>query len=271
MADLYLITSRTFPEQLTGSFKGFVIRAAETRDNLAIEDRLYRQTGSNISVEGRTLVILPDVALTKYPIEEQVKLVEFAIYMLLASGGIDFQYAGNFAGSTCNQAWILNETNDSEITFTAGVDGEGAAKWLARCVDARAKLKTRLHITADRYVRYERASSITDGLLDLCICLESTLDTQNEIAFKFSVLLGRLAGGRGNDGDRVASVLQKLYDLRSKIAHGDPAASKAFTKLEPHLPELKQIARRIVTEYVLFTGDKTREEWQSHLRSQLFT
>jgi hypothetical protein len=270
MPDLYLLTSQAYPDQLTGSFKGYVIRAVEQREVIALEDRFHRQSGENISVGGRTLTIVPDVSLTRYPLQEQVTLVEFALYMLSASGSIDFQYAATFTGSTCTQAWKLDSPRGTDATFTPGVEGEGATKWIARCVLARGMLGNRFHISADRYVRYERAKHVTDGLLDLCICLESTLDTQTEIAFKFSILLGRLIGGRGENGDRVARILQKLYDLRSKIAHGDPGAARALSRLKPDLPELKGIARQIVTEYVLFTGDKTREEWQGHLRAQLF-
>jgi hypothetical protein len=270
MADLYLITSQEYPQRMIGSFQGYVIRPSEQRDIIAIEDRLHHQTGGNLQVPGQTLVILPDANLSKFLLEEQVTLAEFGMYVLTTSGAINFQYAATFSGPTCTQVWGLKEQKGADPAFTDTMGGESATKWLARCVLARSKLKSRFHITADRYVRYERAEIVSDGLLDLCICLESTLDAQTEIAFKFSIMLGRLAGGRGEDGDRVARVLQKLYELRSKIAHGDPEAAKALEKLQPELPELRRIARRIVTEYVLFTGDKTREEWRDHLRSTLF-
>ena len=48
------------------------------------------------------------------------------------------------------------------------------------------------------------------------------------------------------------------------------AASKMLEKIKPSLAELRKIARTILTSYVLFMSDHSRNEWKEHLHSLLF-
>ncbi len=132
------------------------------------------------------------------------------------------------------------------------------------------ELKDRMHITASRYVRYARSENISDGLMDLCICLESLLDSQFQISFRFGVCLTKLTGEKGQKAEEMATLLSELYDLRSKIAHGDPAAIKMLKQIEPKRAALHMLARRILTTYVFFMSEHLRHEWQSHVRSSIY-
>ena len=64
-------------------------------------------------------------------------------------------------------------------------------------------------------------------------------------------------------------LLSDLYDLRSKIVHGTEA-TKEHKKIDPHVERLRYIARQILSTYVLYISEHTRDEWKKHLRSSLF-
>jgi hypothetical protein len=155
-------------------------------------------------------------------------------------------------------------------SFTTGLIGDAAAQWLYRCSAAKGKHPDRFRIAAGRYVRFARFQNPADALLDLCIALESLLDSQTEIAFRFTLTFVKLLKLKDGPARRTAELLSDLYALRSKLAHGDPAADKLLVKLLKTFPELRDIARRILVAYVLFIGDDDRDKWKGHLQSLIY-
>ena len=71
--------------------------------------------------------------------------------------------------------------------------------------------------------------------------------------------------------EKMANLLSRLYDIRSKLAHGDPQAAKQLKKFESDLPELDKLARKILTMYVLYMSEHSRDDWKSHVRTSLFS
>jgi hypothetical protein len=64
-------------------------------------------------------------------------------------------------------------------------------------------------------------------------------------------------------------LLRALNDLRSKVVHGtDP--TKQHNKVDPHTVKLRLAARAILTTYVLYLTEHTKDEWKKHLRTSLF-
>ena len=96
------------------------------------------------------------------------------------------------------------------------------------------------------------------------------LDAQTEIAFRFSVCLAKAAGRRGRSSEADGKLLSDLYDLRSKIVHGDPAASKMLGRIAPSHGDLLSLSRSILVAYVLYLSEHSRKEWAEHLKSRVF-
>ena len=107
--------------------------------------------------------------------------------------------------------------------------------------------------------------------MDLSISLESLLDSRTEISFKFGACLAKVTGESGKRAEEISELLSELYDVRSRIAHGDPAAAKGLINIEPKLPSIRRLARKVLTTYILFMSEHSREEWKKHLRSCLFS
>jgi len=128
-----------------------------------------------------------------------------------------------------------------------------------------------MHITAHRFVRSARAENSADRIMDLCISLESLLDHRTEVSFRFSISLARVLRAKGSVSQKNADLLAELYETRSRLAHGDPAAGKLVRKLEPRFPEVTALAKELLTTYVLYVSEHSRDEWKAHIHDCLYS
>jgi len=272
MSDLLLITRDSIPKRLHGADLGYALRALSLPELLSIEDRFFAQGETRKIPKSAIALVLPNVIATPTNVDEFATLAEFSLSLLTVSGHPSFFTVATFSGSACTHTKHLTRypSTTTEPKFAATINGPGVTQWLQRCLRAQRNLKERMHITASRYVRYVRSENSQDALMDLSISLESLLDSQTEISFRFGSCLAKVAGAKGKKAEDMATLLSDLYDVRSKIAHGDPAAAKLIRQIQPKLPLLHELARRILTIYMLYLSDHSRDDWKSHLRSSLY-
>lgn len=194
--------------------------------------------------------------------------MEFGLAVITVSGFHPVSIVAAFDEATCVEARqrpIHLLAGDS--TFPKKLTKGAGSAWMRQVFKARLQTKDRLHISADRFVRYSRTVDSSDALVDLCICLESLIESQTEISFRFSTCLAKIA--RVPNPEIVSELLANLYDLRSKVVHGaDPR--KEHKKLQSHTSNIRFVARAILTSYVLFLAEHSKEEWKQHLRRSLF-
>ena len=268
MSDLYLVTTSQLPKRVCGSYSRYSLGTLDKSKLLRIEDRLFSD-GQRIAIPNTSgCIVVPDI--TDASVDETIAVCEFGLALLTVAGHPSFRLAALFSGTRCVRAWMLPERFVPTAEFVDTVTGKAAAQWLSRCILSMTKLKERLHITARRYVRFATASDEADGLLDLCISLESLLDSQSEVSFRFGISLVKACEKRGTEASEAADLLSDLYDVRSKLAHGDPCALKKVRLLTPHLPALRQLANHILTVYILYTSEHSRDDWKKHLKEKLF-
>jgi Apea-like HEPN len=267
---LYILLRHPVPKKFHGSDSGYAIRSLNLEETVSVEDRLFQQGEEHRIPKEVTTLIYPDITTN---LEQCLTLAEFSLSLLSQSGHPSLSLMALFTCDTCNFARVLGQESTvvASPTFAKGLTGIAIAQWLRRCTVARANLKARIGVTASRYIRYHKANNLADALMDLCISLESLLDSQTEMSFRFSTCLCRVIGERGVRGERMATLLSRLYDIRSKLAHGDPEATKLVKKIEPDLPELSKLARRILTTYVLYLSEHSRDDWKSYVRTCLFS
>jgi len=199
--------------------------------------------------------------------------MEFACCIVAVSGHPSFHSAAIFSGGVCsNVRHLPNSSTDSpDISFVSGLTAMGLLQWLRRCVEAKTRLKERMHITAHRFVRSLRADNAADKIMDLCISLESLLDHQTEVSFRFSISLARVLETKGILCQKNAALLADLYEARSKLAHGDPAAVKLVRNFEGRFAEVYALAKELLSTYVLYTSDHSRDEWKQHIHNCLYS
>ena len=270
MYELYTIVRDPIPKRLHGIDGGYALRQLSLNEVLAIEDQFFVQgKPRKLSKESKTLII-PEATRDPLRIHEYARLAEFALSLIAKRGHPSVAAVALFNNGSCISVRQLARRSALKPSFPLELTSKGACQWLRQCLRAEKKARERLHITADRYVRYATADHISDGLLDLSISLESLLDTQTEISFKFGACLAKVTGEAGTTASDMAKLLSELYSVRSKLAHGDPSATKLLKKIQPRLPELRRLARKILVTYVLFLSEHTREEWNEHVRDRLF-
>jgi len=272
MTDFYALTDIPLPGNLHGKDSEACAQLLSERERLAIEDMFFAG-GHRMKVKaGTTAVVTSQGLLDIKASPEYATFVEFALGLLALSGFQSVASVAHFSSDSCilAQRPPTRETPETPPTFGKSINGLAASQWLRQFFMARRNTEDRMHITADRFVRYLRGRNSGDSLTDLCICLESLLESQTEIKFRFGTCLARVTGKRRGDADQAAELLEDLYDLRSKVVHGDPAAAKLLRKMDAKLATLRSLSRAILTRYVLFMSEHSRADWKKHLRSVMF-
>lgn len=83
------------------------------------------------------------------------------------------------------------------------------------------------------------------SFLGLCICLESLVKSSTEISYQIRRACGVLLGEDIASGQVVFDNVKKIYNLRSKIAHGD---DYKYEKVNEYLPYLRALASQIIQD-----------------------
>jgi hypothetical protein len=266
MTSLYALTDVSLPAELNGSDAEYSIRALSEGERFAVEDHFFAQ-GVKIQLSSQTVaVIVPLDRVANATTEEFAILVECALGILALSGFLPVRIVARFNDSSCADAVQRPyPTLLKAPTFPKRVGGKEAVQWLRHFFQARAKTKG-LHITADRFVRYLEANDSRDSLVDLCICLESLIEAQTEISFRFATCLSKVCSleNRVENSD----LLSDLYSLRSKVVHGTDS-TKEHRRIEPNASKLRHLARAILSSFVLYLTDHSKDEWKRHLRDSL--
>jgi hypothetical protein len=268
MAEYYALTGEPLPSALHGTDAEYSIRALSERERISIEDYFSKK---NIKLSLRpetTAVIVPQSQSANATPEDFAVLIEFALGVLSVSGFQPVNIVATLNGSHCNDALQrAYQEKSAAPAFPKKLVKAAASTWVRHFFAARRATKDKLHITADRFVRYLRMNNTRDALVDLCICLESLIESQTEISFRFATCLAKVSGLKGAAG--TSDLLSDLYDLRSKVVHGSDSA-KEHQKVVPNAAKLRLAARAILTAYILFMTAHTKDEWKKHLRSSLF-
>jgi hypothetical protein len=267
MVDIYALTADPLPAALHGSDAEYSLRTLSDWERLAVEDFFYRE-GERIALSPAiTAVIMPQTQTANASMGDFAVLVESSLGILAVSGFQPVSYVATLTTSTCVSALRRPpQEKSAPPVFPKKLIKAAPSTWVHHFFDVHRREKGGLHITADRFVRYLRAGTSLDALVDLCICLESLIESETEINFRFATCLAKISGiGRAEDA---YDLLHDLYSLRSKVVHGSDSAA-AYRKIMPNIFHLRKIARAILTHYVLYMAEHTKEEWKKHLRNTL--
>lgn len=275
MADLLIIEpSNNIPMRLHGSGPGVTIRRLAQPEQLGIEDYLHEQVNEEIELKGKYAAIaILDVPRDTKEVSDYVTVVEFALSMIAQSGNPSPLFSAIFEKGKCIGLKRLRRFTDDIETpkYQPSLRGTTVSQWIATCLAAYRKSQDRVHITMHRFNRYARSSNLADRLMDLAISLESLLENQTEVSFRFSVVLTRSVDKRAEEAIKVAELLAELYTLRSKLAHGDPGALKLMKKIRNRIAELHRVSREILTNYIFYISTHSRTDWNMYLKERLYS
>lgn len=268
MADYYALTSVPLPSALHGADGEFSIRTLSDTERLAIEDYFFK-TDVKVALSSKTTaVVVPQSQAAGATLEDVAILIEFALGILTISGFQPVRVAAILSSGTCGGALQIQQpTSAQSPVFAKKVTKAAASAWMRNFFLARSKVKSKLRITADRFARYLRTSDSPDALVDLCICLESLIEAQAEVSFRFAACLAKVSGL--DNPEEVSDLLSDLYNLRSKVVHGADF-TKQHGRIKPSVNRLRLVARAVLTAYVFYLAEHSYDEWKKHLSSSLF-
>ena len=269
MSDYYALTGNPLPETMHGADAEYSIRTLSDRERLGIEDYFSSKDIKIALGSDTTAVIVPQSQIANIAMEDFAVLVEFALGILTVSGFQPVTMVAILNASDCSDALRRPYQGLAEPPrFPKKVFRAAASTWVRHFFAARRKAKDSLHIAADRFVRYSRMNNSRDALVELCICLESLIESQTEISFRFAMCLAKVSGLK--NAEETSELLSDLYDLRSKVVHGADS-NKEHKKVEPNTAKIRLAARAILTTYILYLTEQTKAEWKKHLKRSLFS
>ncbi len=267
MPEHIAITANPLPSHLHGVDNDYSIRTLSNGERLYIEDYFFANGLTVALPANTTAVIVAQSQVNQIDPDDFARLIEFALAVLSITGFEPIAIVAALTAKACSRA-ISRPIDRPSVppTFPRRIVRSAASTWIRHVFAARLKTNDKLHITADRFVRYSRGKNIQDALVELCICLESLIGEKTEISFRFSVCLASVAQVR--DPHSLSTLLAHLYDFRSSVVHGADS-SKQLRKVEPSTAELRQAARAILTAYILFLTEHSKDEWKAHLKRSL--
>lgn len=127
--------------------------------------------------------------------------------------------------------------------------------------------------TLERFNSSLLRSEIFDKIVDITISMESLIEGKDELRYKFSLYNSVVSESDPNRRFDAFGLLQSLYDARSAIVHGDVESKdskKAIDKTKENWPEVVRLAKATINYYLLFLGERTKNDWNLHLKRLVF-
>ncbi len=181
-----------------------------------------------------------------------------------------------------SQAWIYR---DSPLAFTearalrlqlvgggaplllpAGINQDAVESAYDRVTAALASTPW-LRISLEHMLLALDRTGLSNGILDLTICLESLIRVNTEVSFRFSHQIARLVTSSPSEIEDYQGLLHHLYTVRSGHVHGTQPQPKALRHVQQRAEELEGIMRDAIMYALEFHAQPglTKEAWTQHL------
>lgn len=161
---------------------------------------------------------------------------------------------------------------DTSFRMKMGTKREDLSQFYVLVTAACEKHK-RLYLTLGKFNSALTRAKPTDRIIDATISLESMIqDDKNELSFKFA-LFNAFAGSKDQARRMEAfELLRNLYNTRSTIVHGagdDEKEIKLVSAISERWPEVDEIIKRAINEFVFYVQDNSPKMWTKHLLGQI--
>jgi hypothetical protein len=213
------------------------------------------------------------------PTEEQINLegikLSFLLNLFAESSPIIIQWAAIIErGSKLTIKKIqvfdpilsLTDFSDNQYKIRTGITRQAIFELYKRLTNA---------IIADQNAKFtiRRFNSsllrldFYDQLIDTTICLESLISGTTELSFKFSLFLSYISKDLPAERNECFQKLKILYDVRSKIVHGEVEASilAKIAAIKADWSYFNDVLKSTLIYYLIYSSDRTRKQWNNHL------
>ena len=120
--------------------------------------------------------------------------------------------------------------------------------------------------TLDRFNSCLMRAEEIDRIVDACISLESLINGNQELTFRFSLYHSLIAEPVTEKRANAFDSFKNLYSARSSIVHGD-IRKKDLDKVRSNWKSTMHLAMASLNYYLAYLFDKPVKEWDIHLRN----
>ena len=123
--------------------------------------------------------------------------------------------------------------------------------------------------TLEKYNSSLLRDDFFDKLLDATICFETMMPGNTELVHRLSQNISFVVGTTAEERLTIFDNMKRLYDVRSKLVHGDLKTDKdkkAIEKVSSIWPTYEKYLKSAVTYYLLFLSQRSKTDWEAHLK-----
>jgi hypothetical protein len=122
--------------------------------------------------------------------------------------------------------------------------------------------------TLEKYNSSSLRDDFLDKLLDATICFESMTPGNTELVYRLSQNISFIVGSNPIERLIIFEKMKTLYDVRSKLVHGDlnETAKKKINEVKVDWKIYEKYLRSTVTYYLLFLSQYKKKDWEQHIK-----
>jgi len=157
MPDFIAVTARPVDPALYFISKDICLRPITPEEQIAIEDRFFRDSGLQVALPANSTVFsIPEKYLKGTDLAEFRVAIEFALAVLCNTGLQNIRVSASFGAANCIAVGSLDNSEAFDAKYPPRLTGQAICEWLSIFMTIRQKIKDHMHVTADRFVRYAR-------------------------------------------------------------------------------------------------------------------
>ncbi len=167
---------------------------------------------------------------------------------------VNFKFEDNFFQRTSMATWNRRSTGEYPGEFLNSLDEdlEEINEYIKTVFD-KLNLENYIGLTIENYITSYSASHFHFQYLTLCIALESIIYGNQELTYRLKRNVSIICGEDEFNCNIIFENLNKLYNLRSKIIHGETYDLK---KVLEYLKPIKSIVSRTIIELLIHDFEK---------------
>lgn len=215
------------------------------------------------------------------PTEETIKSIRtravFTLNIFSESNPIVTSWAGYLTGerkiklkgiTDFEALAALHNLSNRNFKFITGTKRETIIQFFIK-VEKAISANTSVLFTMEKYNSSFLRDSFLDQLLDATICFETMMPGNTELVYRLSQNISFIVGSSAEERLEIFNNMKKLYDVRSKLVHGEINGRAIEAKIEEvknNWRTFEKYLKSAITYYLLFLTQKNKSEWENHLK-----
>lgn len=178
----------------------------------------------------------------------------FSIILYQYYGGKHYENMGHVIYEV--DMYLDQYTSNGPFFLSLPDDGIIPTNEFIRAYFERKKHLKYLDIIVSSYISSFFQTNIPMGYLSLCISLEALIEGATELNYRIRRACSIINGNNINESKRIFDNVKHIYDLRSKIVHGE---NYKWESVQKYYPKLRALVSRTIIELITFNIESKKD------------